>query len=154
MVALVGFVFCQLETDNSSQKDSIPSCYIFIVCSFVVVLVSWIQLFWDTKDCSPPGSSVRGITQARILEWVTISFPWGSSQPRTDPTSLALKAESLPLSHRIVFSMLICLHFEWLALDYWFVWWVFFFNWMKYSLDSNSALKFSKVSHTWFHIIT
>ena len=28
----------------------------------------------DPKDCSPPGSSVRGILQARILEWVAISF--------------------------------------------------------------------------------
>ena len=33
-------------------------------------------------DCSPPGSSVRGILQARILEWVAISFSRGSSQPR------------------------------------------------------------------------
>ena len=33
-------------------------------------------------DCSPPGSSVHGILQARILEWVTISFSRGSSQPR------------------------------------------------------------------------
>ena len=33
-------------------------------------------------DCSPPGSSVRGILQARILEWVTIPFSRGSSQPR------------------------------------------------------------------------
>ena len=32
-------------------------------------------------DCSPPGSSVHGILQARILEWVAIPF-WGSSQPR------------------------------------------------------------------------
>ena len=29
-----------------------------------------------------PGSSVHGILQARILEWVAISFPRGSSQPR------------------------------------------------------------------------
>ena len=28
----------------------------------------------DPKDCSPPGSSVHGILQARILEWVAISF--------------------------------------------------------------------------------
>ena len=28
---------------------------------------------WDPKDCSPPGSSVHGILQARILEWVAIS---------------------------------------------------------------------------------
>ena len=33
-------------------------------------------------DCSLPGSSVYGILQARILEWVTISFSRGSSQPR------------------------------------------------------------------------
>ena len=33
----------------------------------------------DPMDCSPPGSSVQGISQARILEWVTISFSRGSS---------------------------------------------------------------------------
>ena len=33
-------------------------------------------------DCRPPDSSVLGILQARILEWVAISFSWGSSQPR------------------------------------------------------------------------
>ena len=33
-------------------------------------------------DCSPPGSSVHGIVQARILEWVAIPFSRGSSQPR------------------------------------------------------------------------
>ena len=32
-------------------------------------------------DCSPPGSSIHGILQARILEWVAISFSRGSSQP-------------------------------------------------------------------------
>ena len=33
-------------------------------------------------DCSPPGSSVHGILQARRLEWVGISFSRASSQPR------------------------------------------------------------------------
>ena len=33
-------------------------------------------------DCNPPGSSVHEIFQARILEWVVISFSRGSSQPR------------------------------------------------------------------------
>ena len=28
----------------------------------------------DPKDCSPPGSSVHGIFQARVLEWVAIAF--------------------------------------------------------------------------------
>ena len=36
----------------------------------------------DPMDCSPSGSSVCGILQARILEWVVISFSRGSSQPR------------------------------------------------------------------------
>ena len=36
----------------------------------------------DPMDCSPPGFSVRGILQARILEWAAISFSRGSSQPR------------------------------------------------------------------------
>ena len=36
----------------------------------------------NSLDCSPPGSSVHGITQARILEWVVISFSRGSPQFR------------------------------------------------------------------------
>ena len=39
-------------------------------------------LFWDPTDCSPLGSSVQGIFQIRILEWVAISISRGSSQPR------------------------------------------------------------------------
>ena len=36
----------------------------------------------DPVDCSPPGSSVRGILQAGMLEWVAISSSSGSSPPR------------------------------------------------------------------------
>ena len=42
-------------------------------------------VLYDPTHCSPPGSSVHGIPQARILEWVAIAFSRGSSQPR-DPT--------------------------------------------------------------------
>ena len=38
--------------------------------------------FCKPMVCSPPGSSVHGILQVRILEWVAISFSRGSSQPR------------------------------------------------------------------------
>ena len=38
--------------------------------------------FCHPMDCSPPGSSVHGILQARILEWAAISFSRGSSWPR------------------------------------------------------------------------
>ena len=37
---------------------------------------------WDPMDCSLPGSFIHGIFQARILEWVAISFSRRSSQPR------------------------------------------------------------------------
>ena len=36
----------------------------------------------DPMDCSPSRSSLHGILQARVLEWVAISFSRGSSQPR------------------------------------------------------------------------
>ena len=36
----------------------------------------------NPMDCSPPGSPVHGILQARIMEWVAISFSRGSSRPR------------------------------------------------------------------------
>ena len=45
----------------------------------------------DPGDCSPPGSSVHGIFQAKILEWVAIPFSMGSSQPR-DQTVLSYTA--------------------------------------------------------------
>ena len=38
--------------------------------------------FCDPVDCSPPGSSVHGILQARILEWVAFFFPGGSFPTR------------------------------------------------------------------------
>ena len=42
----------------------------------------------DPLDCSPPGFSVHGISQARILEWVAGSFSRGSPCPR-DPTQVS-----------------------------------------------------------------
>ena len=49
----------------------------------------------DPVDCSPPGSSVHGILQARILEWVALPSSRGSSQPRDQkPRSPALRGDS------------------------------------------------------------
>ena len=42
----------------------------------------------DPVGCSPPGSSVHGILQARILEWVAMSFSRGSSWPRDQTLGL------------------------------------------------------------------
>ena len=52
-------------------------------------MLSHVRLFCDVMDCSLPGSSVYGISQVRILEWVAIFFFRGSSQPR-DWTYLSL----------------------------------------------------------------
>ena len=41
----------------------------------------------DPMDCSPPGSSIHEILQARILEWVTISSSRGTSPPGIEPKS-------------------------------------------------------------------
>ena len=49
---------------------------------------------YDPVDCSPPGASVHGILQARVLEWVAISFSRGSSPPR-DQTQVSHIAEPL-----------------------------------------------------------
>ena len=44
--------------------------------------LSRVRLFATPWTDSPPGFSIHGILQARILEWVAISFSRGSSQPR------------------------------------------------------------------------
>ena len=45
---------------------------------------------------TPPGSSVHGILQARILEWVAIPSPADLPDPGIEPESPALQADSLP----------------------------------------------------------
>ena len=57
-------------------------------------------------DCSPPGSSVRGILQARILEWVVIPFSRRSSQPR-DQNWVSCIADRFCLSHQVPISYLL-----------------------------------------------
>ena len=48
----------------------------------------------DPRDCSPPGSSVHGIVQARILEWVTISFSRDLPTKRSNPRLQHWQADS------------------------------------------------------------
>ena len=53
--------------------------------------LSHVRLFCDPMDCSLPVSSVYGLLQARILEWVAISFPRGSSPPREAASKMEKK---------------------------------------------------------------
>ena len=48
-------------------------------------------------DCSLPGSSVHGILQARILEWVAMPSSGDLPNLRIEPRSLALQVDSLPV---------------------------------------------------------
>ena len=51
-----------------------------------------------SMDCSPPGSSVHGIVQVRILEWIAISFFRGFSWPRDQTHVSCLAGGFLPQS--------------------------------------------------------
>ena len=70
---------------------------------FCCCLVAQLYLtLCDTVDCSPPGSSGQRISQARILDWVAISFSRGTCQPR-DRTYVSCtdrQADSLLLNHQ------------------------------------------------------
>ena len=57
---------------GDSKVDCVHACSVTQLCLTVCIAM----------DCSPPGSSADGISQARTLEWVAISFSRGSSRPR------------------------------------------------------------------------
>ena len=49
----------------------------------VCAVLAWLcPILWDPMVCSPPGFSVHGILQAKILQWVAMPSSRGSSQPR------------------------------------------------------------------------
>ena len=50
----------------------------------------------NPMDCSPPGSSVHRILQAKILEWIAIPSPGDLPDPEIQHRSPALQADSLP----------------------------------------------------------
>ena len=82
----------------------------------------------DRMDCHPPGSSVHEILQARILQWVAISYFKESSQPRDQNHvsyfSCTWKVDSLPLQSVCTYAR-VCLlsHFSrvWLFATLWTV---------------------------------
>ena len=64
-----------------SLLRNLVTAYISKECVPAQLLKSCLTIC-DPMDCSPPGSSVHGIFQARLLEWVAISSSRRSSQPR------------------------------------------------------------------------
>ena len=76
-----------------SRRPTVSKCWTCYLGSQVPVMAEEWQLLkvkiscsvmsdCNPMDCSPPGSSVHGILQARIVEWIAISFSRGSSQPK------------------------------------------------------------------------
>ena len=63
------------SSGNSSQRS--------VLC----LVTQWCLILCDRRDCSPPGSSVHGILQARILEWV--AMPSSRSSPPKDWTQVS-----------------------------------------------------------------
>ena len=57
-------------------------CLYTCVYVFLCLVAQWCMTLCYPMDCSSSGSSVHGVSQARILEWVAISFSRGSSRPR------------------------------------------------------------------------
>ena len=80
---------------NGLDFSFCPKLFLHVMCMCAKSLQSCPTLC-DPMDCSPPGSSVHGILQARILEWVAIAFSRESFWPGTKPEPPALQADSLP----------------------------------------------------------
>ena len=84
-------IYPEHEEKVINPSSLICFCGVYVcVCVCVCVCVhahthaqslSLVQ-FFGPKNCSPPGSSVHGILQAKMLEWVAMPSSRGSSQPR------------------------------------------------------------------------
>ena len=67
----------QISTKSQGASEENPPvliCWSFLDYRPPQSVLSDVQLFSDSRDCSLPGSSVHEISQARILAWVAISF--------------------------------------------------------------------------------
>ena len=87
---------CRRETTKIKPR-AFPTLGTEMWCTIFEGLVTRSHLtLCDLMDWSPPGSSVHGISQARIMEWVAISSFRESSWPRDQPGSPAFQADSSP----------------------------------------------------------
>ena len=86
------------ETQSNMYKALAMTHYRLVFCMFMHVQSC--PTLCNPMACSLPGSSVHGISQAKILEWVAISYSRGSSQHSIEHESLVLQVDSLLLSHQ------------------------------------------------------
>ena len=69
-----------VEKKNNSEWHRTLKYFHSIIMN--VLVTQSCPALWNPMDCSPPGSSVHGILQAGLLEWIAISFSSQSSWPR------------------------------------------------------------------------
>ena len=65
------YIICKLKR----YKISFFITVVYIVVSYYCIITELCPTLCDLMDCSPPGSSVRGISQARIREWLPFPSP-------------------------------------------------------------------------------
>ena len=75
--------------------------------------------FCNPVDCSPPGSSVHRILQARILEWVAVSFSRDLPDPGIEPRSPTLQTDTLTSEPPVVDLTTPLLEDFWDVSSYW-----------------------------------
>ena len=116
------------KTSPLQMTHPSPACYLSFwpcVCVCVCVHAQSSPSLWCPVDCSPPGSSVHGISQAGILEWAAISS--SLPDPGIQPGLLHLlhqQADSLPmrrLGSRVSDQLAIHWRFPWLSSWVWLI---------------------------------
>ena len=116
VLCMCGYVLSHYPLQYSDLENSMD-------CLVYGVAKSQTQLS-NPMDCSLPGSSVRGILQARLLEWVAMPSSRGSSRPRDQTlitTPPALEADPLPRSHQGIPCTVYSINIFWMELIKWLV---------------------------------
>ena len=80
----------------SAFKPNYIHFYFYDIFTVLCLVTQSCLTLCNPTDCSPPCSSVYGILQARILEWVAVPFSRDLPDPGIEPRSPALQADSLP----------------------------------------------------------
>ena len=80
-----------LKTSSTKQQDKFIGKldWLILYSSNVVLVTQSCLTLCDPTDCSPPGISVHGVLQARILEWVVFLSPEDVPNPAIEPGSPA-----------------------------------------------------------------
>ena len=100
-VKCMGFPLCVTCYSSLAASNILSLCLVFVslisMClgMFLLGFILYGTLC-DPMDCSRPGSFVQGILQARVLEWVAISFSGDLPDPGIEPRSPTSQEDALP----------------------------------------------------------